>query len=201
MRFLMGLALILLSLQAALAAQFSVTIRQSPGYQTLRLSGNLGLGDYSKAAPIFDQLDPTKKILVMELNFGGGVAAPIEAFAKRLKKYCDDNACTLVTVVRSSSVCASYCMPIYMTGDVRATVEGAKFGLHTMTMWGMISDSRTVMSTYAKYGVSRSWLDQHKEYFVSRDVTWLTPPQMGGAGVVTNEFSHEREFVDFLQTL
>jgi len=186
------------------APNFTLRLKQAADHQTLSLSGNFAAGDYNRAKPIFDRLDGSKRVLIVELNFGGGLDNPIETFARRLRRYCRENSCQIVTVIPTGAWCASYCIPIYMQGEVRATIAGGHFGFHVATLstpigtFNMIS---AMLGNYAQYGVSRAWLNENRRYFEQRDITALSPQELAGSNIVTHQFGTKDEFAEFVGRL
>lgn len=199
------------------ASEFGLQVRQERNYQNIRLIGNFFEDSYSKAAPVFAHLNPSKKILVVELDFHGGQSQPIERFAAGLRNFCHEHECTIITLVPAYATCSSYCVPIFMAGDVRATInngmfrnEGARFGFHTATrdrMRGRFryvrdsSDTEAMLEMYARHGVSRTWLKKHKGYFIKKDVIQLTPCELDGSNIVNRQFENQADFETYLASL
>ncbi len=182
---------------------FRLGLHEDDGHQVLRLEGNfLRPSDYTQSLPVLRQIDASKKVLVLDLNFGGGLGHPIENFSRRIRRITREAGITLVTVIRSGSWCASFCTLIYMAGDVRAATEFAQFGFHTATAFnGRISVTAAMIGNYAQYGVSRRWLNEHRDYFVRREITALRPADLEGSNIVTHTFTFDFEFDRHVQRL
>ena len=132
----------------------------------------------------------TREVILVLSDLHGGVLKRAQKFAQEVKKKCQFPNCKITTVVPPGKKCSSACLVIFMIGDIRVAYKDSLFGFHTAAM--SIDFLRisfkipgAIEKYYGKAGISKQWINDNKDLFKTRKLTYLTPDLMTGSNIVT----------------
>lgn len=172
--------------------RFEITYERIRNTQEIRVKGSIIISKGENAVSLLklfrESVEPGLDIHLVLDMFGGDIALVNKIYAA-LKGKCGDRgyrSCAITTEIEMFRTCASACIPLFMVGDVRRASERADFGFHEAALIEGIVPL-PFMSEYVlrSKGVNAAWLARNGDMFTSLRVSWRTPVQLNGSGIVT----------------
>lgn len=154
--------------------------------QIVKLTGEIVNGDGIRFQQLVATSFRTDLNSIILLNSGGGsipAAYSILGTILELQNTFWKNGKQIVSFVDQGAMCASACVPIYMTSRERYAHEAAVFGFHSPTRNGIPDDGLRAqyLTLFYAAGVKKEWITQNEWKFLPRAVTWEKPIGLWGA--------------------
>jgi ATP-dependent protease ClpP protease subunit len=180
------------------------SVREEPGRIVLAWSGPVAEPMREEISAALNKYGVDRRPIVLSLNSPGGSIAYGRTVAGVVRSASREHA--IDTIVEQGSVCASMCVPIYLSGTERLAHAAARFMFHMASLdpaersaakcdEAAASRYRKVLETLTtndlfqndigRRGVSAAWLARMRAQIDGRDV-WTTGQQLvsEGSGVV-----------------